>query len=239
MKYHLLALSASLALMGNAAASEWGYSGQHNPEHWGEVSATCLQGRNQSPIDIDHAVQASMKPLEIHYNGTVVGIVNNGHTIQAKVAGDNTMTVDGKTFKLAQFHFHTPSENYVDNHQYAMEAHFVNKDDSGHLAVIAVMFDKGQKSQFMDKLTANLPKTGHSEKFAHPLMVKDLLPHSQTAYYRFNGSLTTPPCSEGVRWFVMKDTETLSDTQQHAMMKIMGHNNRPLQSLNARVVTSN
>ncbi|CAM3640803.1 Carbonic anhydrase precursor [Vibrio aerogenes CECT 7868] len=239
MKYYLLALSASVAMMGNATASEWGYSGKHNPENWGEVSETCQAGNNQSPIDINQAVKASIKPLEIHYNGTVLGIVNNGHTIQAKVAGDNTLTVDGKTFKLAQFHFHTPSENYINNHQFAMEAHFVNQDKDGNLAVIAVMFDKGQKSQFMDKLTANLPKTGHSEKFAHPLKVKDLLPDSTQTYYRFNGSLTTPPCSEGVRWFVLKDTKTLSGSQQQAMMGVMGHNNRPLQPLNARLVTSN
>ncbi|WP_456295295.1 carbonic anhydrase family protein [Vibrio sp. AK197] len=238
MKKLLLALSVSALMAGAVQASEWGYADEHGPAHWGSVSATCAQGVNQSPIDIQGDVKADLQDLKLNYSGKVTGLTNNGHTLQAVVEGDNTLTVDGKTFNLLQFHFHTPSENLISGKQYPLEAHFVNSDDQGELVVISVMFDKGVESEFLTSLTQTMPKVGETATLSTPLNVADLLPEYDE-YYRFNGSLTTPPCSEGVRWFVLKDVNKLAGSQAEKMMSVMGHNNRPVQAVNARQIVTN
>jgi carbonic anhydrase len=245
MKKILLALSVSALLTGavqaaapTASAPHWTYTGEHGPEHWNEVSETCGVGKNQSPINLTDVAKATLAPLDLTYGGMVTELTNNGHSLQATVTGNNTLVIDGVTFELKQFHFHTPSENVINNHQFPLEGHFVHADKDGNLAVVAVMFEMGGKNPELAKLTANLPKSGETVKLAQSFPVKDLLP-SVTNYYRFNGSLTTPPCSEGVRWIVLKETKTLSDAQDKALMGMMGHNNRPVQSLNARKVLSN
>lgn len=235
MKKVLLALSVTAALSGVAQAANWGYEGHHGPEHWGEVSKTCAMGVNQSPIDVTKAVKAEMAPLAIHYNGQVTALTNNGHTLQATVTGDNTFTIDGDVFELKQFHFHTPSENLIEGKQYPLEAHFVNQDKQGNLAVVAVMFVAGQESKELAALAAAVPSAHNTQQLASSFAVKDLLP-STAHYYRFNGSLTTPPCTEGVRWFVMQDAASVSTAQQKVLMDAMGHNNRPVQDKHARVV---
>jgi carbonic anhydrase len=243
MKKIALALSISALLSGVAfaatpAAPHWSYTGEHGPDHWKEVSETCGVGKNQSPINVTDAAKATLEPLTVTYGGMVTELTNNGHTLQAAVTGNNTLVVDGVTFELKQFHFHTPSENVINNHQYPLEGHFVHADKDGNLAVVAVMFEMGDNNPELAKLTATLPKSGQTVKLAQAFAVKDLLP-SITNYYRFNGSLTTPPCSEGVRWIVLQETKTLSKDQDKALMSMMGHNNRPVQALNARKVLSN
>lgn len=239
MKKLLIALAVSAFIGGTANASGWGYEGEHGPEHWGNVSQTCAAGVNQSPIDVTAAAKANLEPLKISYTGKVTALTNNGHSLQATVTGNNTLTVDGDVFELKQFHFHTPSENYVNHHQYPLEAHFVHADKDGNLAVVSVMYKVGEKNAQLDQLTETLPMAQQTQQLATAFNVSDMLPSSIEKYYRFNGSLTTPPCSEGVRWFVIKQTETLSDAQQKALQVMMGHNNRPLQSTNARLVIEN
>ncbi|SJN55293.1 Carbonic anhydrase precursor [Vibrio ruber DSM 16370] len=233
MKKIILAISVGALFSAMAQASEWGYSGEKGPEHWGHVSKVCETGRNQSPINLTDTVTSVLKPLAIDYQGQVTTLSNNGHTLQATVTGNNTLTVDGKHFELKQFHFHTPSENLIKSHRYPLEAHFVNQDSEGNLAVVAVMFDLGAADHELAQLTQVLPEKGDAVPVSFP--VKDLLPTTRK-YYRFNGSLTTPPCSEGVRWFVMKQPKTLSTQQENALTSVMGHNNRPVQARNARVV---
>lgn len=231
-----LALAMSLtALCGMAQASGWGYEGEHGPEHWGNVSQTCAQGLNQSPINLSAMVDAKLAPLDIQYSGTVTALTNNGHSLQATIEGANSLTIDGIEFELKQFHFHTPSENTIDNHYFPLEGHFVHADKNGDLAVISVMFEMGSENQQLSSLTQTLPAKGETVKLAHPFAVKDMLP-SYSSYYRFNGSLTTPPCTEGVRWIVLKDVKTLSEEQEQALTGVMGENNRPVQATNARVV---
>lgn len=239
MKKTSLALCL-LALMstGSVQAAEWGYSGQHGPAYWGNVSATCADGKNQSPIDISGAVDADLKDLEITYQGNVTALTNNGHTLQAELSGDNTLSLDGTTYKLQQFHFHTPSENLIRGKQYPLEAHFVHADRSGNLAVLAVMFDNGAENPQMTQLTDTLPGKGETVKLNPSFPVASLLP-KLAHYYRFNGSLTTPPCSEGVRWLVVKQPQQLAGEQTQQLMDVMGHNNRPVQAKNARVVLKN
>ncbi|ASA58096.1 carbonic anhydrase [Vibrio gazogenes] len=233
MKKIILAISVGALFSTMTQASEWGYTGKNGPKNWGHISKVCETGKNQSPINLTETVRSELKPLAVDYQGQVTALNNNGHTLQATVTGNNTLTVDGKHFELKQFHFHTPSENLIQNHQYPLEAHFVNQDSDGNLAVIAVMFDIGTDNQALTLLAQKLPKKGDAVPVSFP--VKDLLPTTQK-YYRFNGSLTTPPCSEGVRWFVMKQTNTLSTKQENALISVMGHNNRPVQARNARVV---
>jgi len=239
MKKLLFVLSISTLMCGGAQASQWGYVGSHGLEHWGDVSKTCIDGLNQSPVDITHPAISELEPLQFHYTGKVTALTNNGHTLQATVSGDNTLTIDGDVFTLKQFHFHTPSENMIHHHQYPLEAHFVHEDKQGHLAVVAVMFETGDNDPALTKLTQVLPKTHHTHLLSSSFSVKEMLPTTVTHYYRFNGSLTTPPCSEGVRWFILKQSKSLSFEQKKALMGMMGHNNRPVQQLMARLVSEN
>lgn len=235
MKKQLLTLAISVCFTYVVQANEWGYEGERGPEHWGHVSKICEMGKNQSPIDINGLVEADLKSLDIHYSGVVGALTNNGHTLQASVSGKNTLVVDGTEFELKQFHFHTPSENLIKGHQYPLEAHFVHADVAGNLAVLAVMFETGAQNEPLAQLTAELPKVGASVPLAKELAVQSLLPKLDE-YYRFNGSLTTPPCSEGVRWFVVKQPNSLSQQQSAALHSVMGNNNRPIQAHNARLV---
>lgn len=234
----LLAMSVCAFYSAGAAAADWGYDGSHGPDHWGGVSQTCANGVNQSPVDIEDAVPAKLSALEVSYQGKVTSLSNNGHTLQASVSGKNQLKVDGKTFTLKQFHFHTPSENLIRARQFPLEAHFVNADEQGNLAVVAVMFDTGAENAALKNLTQSLPSEGVTANLKRPFAVSALLPETEH-YYRFNGSLTTPPCSEGVRWFVMKQPRSLSEQQQQVLAGMMGKNNRPVQPRNARVFVSN
>ena len=216
-------------------ASEWSYEGESGPQHWGKVSQTCQTGKNQSPINIEHTTEAKLKGVDVDYQGVVTSLVNNGHTLQASVSGNNTVRIDGKVFTLKQFHFHTPSENLIKSRQYPLEAHFVNADEQGNLAVIAVMYEVGKVNPQLTTLGKTLPTKGNSVSITETLPIAKLLPNTDN-YYRFNGSLTTPPCSEGVRWIVLKESKMISGDQKVTWNKMMGNNNRPIQAYNARMV---
>jgi len=235
MKKTLVATVMALAMIGQANASEWGYHGEHGPEFWGKVSATCAQGKNQSPIDISGVTKAQLKALKFDYSGQAISVTNNGHTLQAAISESNTLLVDGKAFELKQFHFHTPSENHVDGKSYPLEAHYVHSDEAGHLAVVALFFKLGEANPDLERLLAVAPKSEAKAGLVKPFDVAALLP-KEKQYYRFNGSLTTPPCSEAVRWLVLKQPLTISPSQVKQFEQLMGHNNRPVQPINARIV---
>ena len=235
MNKSLMALGLSLALVGTAQAANWGYEGNHGPEHWGEFASECAQGKNQSPIDIQSAVEAELAKLELDYNGKAISLTNNGHTLQTSLEGDNNLLVDGKSFNLKQFHFHTPSENHVDGKSYPLEAHYVHADEQGNLAVVAVFFEEGDANPALTNLLETVPEKDNNVTISAPFDASALIP-SDKDYYRFNGSLTTPPCSEGVRWLVIKDPQTISAEQIKKFENVMGENNRPVQPLNARMV---
>ncbi|MEJ2766742.1 carbonic anhydrase family protein [Photobacterium sp. MCCC 1A19761] len=227
-------LATCWAAQGTAA--EWHYEGPHGVEHWGEQFVTCAEGVNQSPVDITETLSAELAPLHIDYQGQVSELVNNGHTIQANVSGQNTLTIEGETFTLKQFHFHTPSENTIQHKHYPLEAHFVHANPQGNLAVIAAMFESGPRGNpALKTLLTRLPKNGDRITLSDALSPVSLLPRERE-YYRFNGSLTTPPCTEGVRWYVMKEPQASTPAQTSALQEIMGSNARPVQPLNARVV---
>jgi len=238
-KAAILALSIVSA---SAYASHWSYEGEGAPEHWGaldEAYKTCQSGMNQSPINIDSTIKAHLTPLKTHYIDGPVTLTNNGHTIQAVEKPDtaDTITLDNQSWALQQFHFHAPSENTIHGKKFDMEMHLVHKNAEGALTVVAVMFDKGAANAELDKLWGIMP--GQAEQSATletKLDLNKLLPKNKT-YWRFSGSLTTPPCSEGVTWIVLKNPMTLSAAQLEKFTHTMHHdNNRPVQSLHGRVV---
>ncbi|EGA68819.1 carbonic anhydrase [Vibrio sinaloensis DSM 21326] len=236
MKRTIMAFTLTMALASSVNAADWGYKGEHGPEHWGDFASECASGVNQSPINIESATDASLSKLQFDYQGKVISLLNNGHTLQTSLEGNNTLTVDGKVFSLKQFHFHTPSENHVDGKEYPLEAHFVHADKAGHLAVVAVFFELGKANPDLAQLLATVPSANSDVAIKIPFDADALLTNTND-YYRFNGSLTTPPCSEGVRWLVLKAPQTVSAEQVKLFNQAMGNNNRPLQSLNARIVT--
>jgi carbonic anhydrase len=222
------------------AQTHWGYSGEAAPENWGKVDpkyAMCALGRNQSPVDLASFVEADLKPLKFSYVAGASEIINNGHTVQVNYAPGSSVSVDGRTFQLVQFHFHSPSENRIGGKQFPLEGHLVHQDKDGNLAVVAVMFLEGAANPLLAKVWEAMPaKAGEKKALPAGLNVLSLLPADRD-YYRFNGSLTTPPCSEGVWWLVMKKTATASKGQIEQFSKAVGFaNNRPIQPVNARPV---
>ena len=237
-----LAIVASLAVAGEHTI-HWGYTGHGGPEHWGELSddfKMCMLGRNQSPIDLrtDIAFETKLAPIVFNYHSSVNEIIDNGHTEKVDISPGSNIMLDGIKFELKQFHFHTPSENTINGRYYPLEAHFVHVDNAGNIAVLALMFEYGKKNETLERMWRKLPeKAGEKTPCSMTASdVMDLLPKDKS-YYRFNGSLTTPPCTEGVRWLVLKTPVTVSEAQVQKFAKIMGHaNNRPVQPLNARVI---
>jgi len=243
-KYAVMMLLGGM-LSGTAAVAaehhvHWGYAGNEGPEFWGSLSskfALCDSGKNQSPIDLTGFTEAELAPLEFSYTTEAANLVNNGHSIQANYQPGSSLTVDGHTFELKQFHFHVPSENHIDGQSYPMEAHLVHADKDGNLAVVAVMFEQGEANPVVDALWQQLPlHAGDEAELAGKVNVEAMLPESRD-YYRFNGSLTTPPCSEGVWWLVMKQPVSVSQAQIDKFAEAIPHpNNRPVQPVNARTV---
>jgi carbonic anhydrase len=238
-----LTVSFTLTAAIAAAQSHWDYEGATGPASWGKLSpdnAMCDKGRNQSPLDIDTkaVVHASLKPLQPSYTVTnKETIINNGHTIQVDFDAGNTLVVDKVPFTLKQMHFHAPSESEIGGRTFPLEGHFVHTDAQGNLLVVAVLFEEGKDNAELAKLVAALPgNPGPATPLTTAVAPLALLPKS-LAYYRFSGSLTTPPCTEGVRWLVLKAPVSASKAQIEAVEHaIKHHNNRPVQPLNARVV---
>ncbi len=235
----VLASLSSVAFASGGA--HWGYTGDEAPDNWGALSPDyhiCGEGKNQSPIDIKGQIEAELSPIEFKYSGNATEVLNNGHTIQANFpAGSSFITVDNVAFELKQIHFHTPSENHVDGKSFPMEAHMVHADKDGNLAVVGFMLEEGAENPALAKLWAQMPENaGDKVALTGKVSGNDFLPKNRD-YYRFNGSLTTPPCSEGVRWLVMKTPVQVSKEQVEAFAHVMHHpNNRPVQQVNARPV---
>lgn len=224
-------------------APHWSYSGSEGPEYWGDLStdfSTCKTGSNQSPVDIKgNLLDAKLPPIDFKYNMlTPNTIVNNGHTVQVNMWSGGEITVDGIKFKLKQFHFHTPSENKINGQSFPLEAHFVHLSENNEIAVVAMLYIPGADDPTLRNLWENLPmNTGDSIKLKSKTLKSLELEDKLANYYRFNGSLTTPPCTEGVRWIVMKQPFSVSKAQVDKLqLALKQANNRPVQPLNARVI---
>ncbi len=226
-----------------AHTTHWGYTGHSAPEFWGTLDPKfqmCGIGKNQAPIDITREVTLATKglePINFIYHAQATEVVNNGHAIQVNVDAHSSIVIDQKQFTLKQFHFHSPSENEIQGRSFPLEAHFVHMAKDGSLAVIAVLFELGDANPALEKIFKAMPHTATNKT---PLKlsaqeIETLLP-KEKSYYRFSGSLTTPPCSEGVRWFVLKEYQTISTQQLKQFTDVIKGNNRPVQPLNARKV---
>lgn len=238
-------IAACGLLVGASVAQEhagphWTYRGATGPDHWADLDAgfgTCQLGHRQSPIDIRGATPADLPPIQFAYQPTPLHIVNNGHTIQVTYAPGSFMTVGDKKYELKQFHFHHPSEEHVNGRGYAMVAHLVHADAEGQLAVVGVLLEAGAANPVVESVWQHLPSHEGPEQSVDGVKVDaaGLLP-AERGYYTFAGSLTTPPCSEGVTWFVLKTPEPISQAQADAFGRIFPANARPIQPLSGREV---
>lgn len=247
MKF-ISAISATLlfsaSIWANTHGTHWGYTGHEGPQNWGDLDENytmCKMGTSQSPVNITKDVEihtGDLKPIVFHYVTGASEVVNNGHTIEVDMHEGSSITVDGIEFELKQFHFHTPSENQIEGKNFPLEAHFVHSSKDGKLAVIAVMFEDGAKNPVIEKIWKKMPHKTEEKKSCglSSGLINDLLPKDKT-YYRFSGSLTTPPCSEGVRWLVLKHYDSISAEQTQEFLDLFHHtNNRPVQPINARQI---
>jgi carbonic anhydrase len=230
---------ATVAERSTAESAHWTYAGDHGPAHWAELSAeyaACGIGVHQSPIDIDNPIAAELPPLRYDYQSIGTTIVNNGHTLQISAAPGSRLIVDDESFALQQLHFHSPSEHHINGEAFLMEAHFVHQNTEGDLAVVAVLYRQGPQNEVLATLGQLAPEEVGSVsnlEFDFKLISDRTNPAS---YYRYTGSLTTPPCTEGVRWFVSKSIHTISVEQRDEFVELIGEDARGPQPLNSRLV---
>jgi len=220
----------------------WSYEGEGGPQAWGKLKPdfnACAIGKRQSPINIEDGstLQGPAEPVQFAYSPSNASVVNNGHTIQVDVQGDNSITVRGSNYRLLQFHFHTPSEEQINYKRFPMVAHLVHKNNEGQLAVVAVLLEDGAANPVIDKVWTYMPlDSGDRVRMPQGLLnLTELLPTDQR-YYQFMGSLTTPPCTEGVLWMVLKQPVNISKAQYKLFTQLYPNNARPVQPVNGRPV---
>ncbi len=223
----------------------WSYEGPKGSEHWGDLDpayAACKDGKEQSPIDIRNTKKADLPALRFEYkSGPLQYLINNGKTIRVNYhdarATGSILIVSDKRYQLTQFHFHRPSEEYVRGKPYEMVAHFMHEAGDGKVAGVAVFLKAGKANTAIQHIWEHMPMTESKEEEIPGVQVNpaDLLPRD-LAYYRYAGSLTAPPCTEGVTWFVLKTPAEISAEQINSFAKLYPHDVRPPQPLNGRIV---
>ncbi len=221
-------------------AHEWDYGSQLGPAHWGELKpefAACKSGHHQSPIDVKNTQKTDLPALAFDYHPSPLRIVDNGHTIMVEYAPGSSLRVGDRQYALKQFHFHRPSEERVHGKRYEMSVHLVHADAAGQLAVVAILLENGREQPLLRELWNDLPteKEKPSVRADVQIDVSQLLP-ADHGYYTFEGSLTTPPCSESVTWYVLKQPVSVSTEEVARFSKLYRDNARPVQALNDRVV---
>jgi carbonic anhydrase len=235
----LFVLALCCASEARTADQHWSYREHGGAAKWGELDrsfAACKLGKAQSPIDIRGAKPADLPAIKFDYKPSPLKIIDNGHTIQVNYAPGSSIDIGGVRYELVQFHFHHPSEEKIDGKAHPMVVHLVHKGADGKLAVVAVLLDKGKMNPMVDLIWKNFPKEKEKEAVTDATVdAAQLLPGNK-GYFTFQGSLTTPPCSEEVRWFVLKDPVTISDSELAAFGKRYAMNARPTQPLNGRTV---
>ncbi|MEZ5728808.1 MAG: carbonic anhydrase family protein [Burkholderiaceae bacterium] len=222
---------------------KWSYDGSSGPQTWADLDpgyALCGSGKRQSPIDIRDGIRVDLAPIEFDYRAVDASIIDNGHTIQIDVAPGNSIAVMGRRYELKQFHFHRPSEERVNGKVYDMVAHLVHKDLDGRLAVVAVLMQRGDspnaRHPLVQRLWNNMPlEAGMRVAMPEPIDLLQLLP-TDRRYFTYMGSLTTPPCSEGVLWMVMKSPAEVSHDQVAIFSRLYPMNARPIQQASGRLI---
>jgi carbonic anhydrase len=235
-----LALCPICATTGFAAeGAHWGYEGEHGPAHWGDVDAAskvCSVGSQQSPINIESGIKSALPPLQIAWRKNPDMIVNNGHTIQINTDKGNGLKVGADSYDMLQFHFHRPSEHLIAGKNFPMECHFVHRNAAGTLAVVGVLMTAGKPNTAFKQIADAMPnKAGDPVKMKAGVDMTKLLP-AKFGYYRYSGSLTTPPCSEVVNWLLLREPITVAQADIDAFAKLYPMNARPAQKIDRRFV---
>jgi len=231
------AAGADKAAGHGGGAPHWGYVGAGGPDNWGTLSAdfkVCDLGLEQTPIDLASTVRAELAGVESMFQDSALTVVNNGHTIQANCAAGNYSLIGGERFELLQFHFHHPSEHKLAGQAFPLECHFVHRSQAGTLAVLGVFIRAGAANDALEVVFQAMPAAaGGEQPAARPLNPNALLPFDR-GHFRYAGSLTTPPCSEGVNWVVFKTAIEASDAQIQKFAAMFPLNARPIQKQNRR-----
>ena len=242
-----LLLLAALLFVGSAFGQDadpphWSYSGEAGPENWGELDEAfqlCALGTEQSPIDLTEAdvTQEDLQDIAFNYQPTALTLLNNGHTVQVPYDAGSTITLNGEEYELLQFHFHTPSEHAVEGELLGAELHFVHRriGTEGDLAVVGVLIEEGAENEALAGVLANAPEEEGEAETEETVDANALLPEGR-ATYRYPGSLTTPPCSQGVLWNVLAQPIEMSAEQIETLFSLIGESNRPLQPLGDRAL---
>lgn len=233
--------AAAMPVVTPVARSEphWSYEGENGPAAWAQLApefAACANGQRQSPIDIRDGIPLELDPVVFDYRDTAFKVIDTGHSIQANLSAGNSIRVSGRRFSLVQLHFHHPSEELIDGHQSDMVIHLVHKDGEGKLAVVAVLLERGARQPEVQTVLNNLPLEKHEEQPAGSRIDPSHLLPEDRRYFTFMGSLTTPPCSEGVLWIVMKKPLTVSQEQIDLFARLYPNNARPVQASAGRMI---
>ncbi len=236
IRYQFLSF-AVCAIYGAAAfATTWTYAGDTSPAFWGKLDESydmCEKGVNQSPVNITQGYDVTLPELKFHYVKSDLKLINKGHTIVADLDTENTLELNGEIYKLVQFHIHTPSEHALNNKTYPLEIHFVHENQDNHLLIVGLFFEIGKNGTVISKLYKQAPKQPGMDKEIWSFDIKSLLP-LKLDYFTYNGSLTTPPCTEGVRWIVLKEALQIKEKELVNLKVFLNENNRPVQDMNAR-----
>jgi carbonic anhydrase len=246
----VFALLTGLALAPGAFAEEgveWGYEGDIGPAYWSRLTwdyAICEQGVHQSPIDLTEANEIQYAQMErvmgtvamdVERRAEVMDVLDNGHTVQITSDADIGVSIDGRDYGLLQFHFHSPSEHTLNGQSFPLEAHFVMGNEAGHLAVISYLFEAGEANEDYAPIVAGLPQnTGEKRKLEDLDFDLNAIKPLSGDFFAYSGSLTTPPCSEGVIWMVHAKPQELSAEQLSAFTRTLDNNNRPVQPRHVR-----
>jgi carbonic anhydrase len=220
-------------------SNHWSYEGADGPQAWARLRpefARCSKGVRQSPIDIQDGIKVQLEPIAFDYKPGPFRVVDNGHTVQVNVAPGSSIEVMGRRYELVQFHFHRPSEERVDGKQFDMVVHLVHKDPEGRLAVVAVLLERGSAQPVVQSVWNNLPLEKNDEVAVRTVLDPSGLLPADRGYYTYMGSLTTPPCSEGVLWMVMKNPQPVSPDQIDIFARLYPMNARPIQASSGRLI---
>jgi carbonic anhydrase len=236
----IMLLLTSACTTAETTPPHWTYEGEEGPFHWGELDesyAVCGTGQSQSPIDVANASEQDLANISFHYQPSAVNILNNGHTVQVNYEPGSYIELDNTRYDVIQFHYHAPSEHTVDSQSFPAELHIVHRNADGNMAVVGILLKEGAENAAYQPFISNLPtETTDAKDAGVTVNAMDLLPSVGTTF-RYSGSLTTPPCSEGVNWLLMTTPVELSAQQLTALDTLFeGGNNRPVQPINDRAL---
>jgi carbonic anhydrase len=237
-----LSLGVSHAAETGHGGTPWDYTGDGAPDHWGSLESrfrVCDLGLEQSPIDLQRSLPAEVGAVRPFFRPTPLRILNNGHTVQVNADEGSYSEIIGQRFELLQFHFHHPSEHLLNGESFPLEVHFVHRSAAGHLAVLGVFFREGATNRELAKVFNAMPAQVAPERNAGMFVDPERLLPLSRGYFRYMGSLTTPPCSQGVLWTVFSEPIDASSTQIQQFSSIFSLNARPIQPLNTRFLLHN